>query len=261
MAHLEGNFVEKEMLAAVVEAKMGDAIKLYPLTKVVAVEAGAGATIQIPKVGYIGDAIDVEAGGEIKCSDMTQTIVDAKVKKVAKGVKFTEEDLINAHMDVQGNAEKQILKAIANKVEKDLFAELAKATLTATIATLDVDGLADAIVPFGEDIEEPMFLLVNPADLAVLRKDDNFIVNAGFGEGKIASAGQIFGMEVVVTNAVPAKTAYILKEEAVALYMKKAVKVEDMKDIHTQTYHVLATQHYVAVLNDETKVVKVTIGA
>lgn len=261
MAHLENNLVEKEMLAAVIEEKLGEAIKLFPLVKVVPVEAQAGATIQVPVTAYIGAAEDVAAGEAIECKNITQTLKDVKVKKAGKGIKFTEEDLINAHMDVQGNAEKQLLAAIADKVEADLFAELGKATLNATIEGLTVDGLADAIVPFGEAIEDQMYLLVNPADLASLRKDDNYIHNANHNDGDVKANGEIFGMMVVASNRVAKGTAYVMKEEAVALYMKQAVKIEDEKDIHTQTYHVVATQHFVAALDDVTKVIKVTIGA
>ena len=261
MAHLnDQNIIEKDMLAAILEEKMIDAIKLYPLTKVQAVEAKAGATIQVPKFNYIGDAKAVAAGAAIDLEAITQEIADCKVGKIAKGLTFTVEDINNAYFDIQGEAEKQMLKALADKVEKDLFAELAKTTLTKEIATLDVDGLAEAVVPFGEDIDEPMYLMVNPADLATLRKDDNFIVNANHGEGKVKSAGQIFGMEVVVTNRVAAKTAFVMKEGAVALYLKKAVEVEEEKDIIKQVYNVVATQHYAVMLHDETKVIKVTIG-
>ena len=258
---MANTIIMKEMLANFIEQKLGDAIKLYPLAKVENVDAEAGDTIRIPKTAYIGDASIVEAGVAIPLEFVTQTSETVKVAKAAKGLTFTVEDINNAYMDVQGEAEKQLLKAIANKVEKDLFACLDEATQNATIATLDVDGLAEAVVPFGEDLEEPMFLLVNPADLAVLRKDDNFIINANHAEGAVKSAGSIFGMEVVVTNRVEANTAYIVKNEAVALYLKQDVLVEEEKDIIKQVHNIVATQHYAVALNDVTKAIKVTIGA
>ena len=257
---MANTIIMKEMLANFIEQKLGDAIKLYPLAKVENVDAEAGDTIRIPKTAYIGDAATIEAGVAIPLENITQTSESVKVAKAAKGLVFTVEDINNAYMDVQAEAEKQMLKAIANKVEKDLFTELAKASQTANIATLDVDGLAEAVVPFGEDLEEEMYLFVNPADLAVLRKDDSFIVNANHGEGKVKSAGQIFGMEVVVTNRVEANTAYIVKEGAVALYLKQAVLVEEEKDIVKQVYNIVATQHYAVALNDITKAIKVTIA-
>ena len=258
---MANTLIMKEMLANFVEQKLIDAIKLYPLTKIEKVDAEAGEVIKVPKTAYIGDATKVEAGVAIDLENITQTSVTANVGKIAKGLTFTVEDVNNAFMDIQGEAEKQMLKAIANGVEKDLFAELAKTSVAVTIPTLDTDGLADAVALFGEDIEEEMFLFVNPADLATLRKDDNFIVNANHGGGTVKSAGQIFGMEVVVTNRVAKNNPYIIKKDAVALYMKQGVLVEEEKDIIKQVYNIVATQHYAVVLHDETRVIKVTVGA
>ena len=254
------NIIEKDMLAAFLEVKLIDAIKLYPLTKVGNVDAEAGATIQVPQTQYIGDAADVAAGAAIELDKITQTMANCVVKKIAKGMTFTVEDINNAFIDIQAEAEKQMLKSLADKVEKDLFAELKKGTLKVTVDALDVDGLAEAIVPFGEDIEEQMYLFVNPADLAVLRKDDNFIVNANHGGGNIKSAGEIFGLQVVVTNRVEANAPIILKDEAVALYLKQGVKVEEEKDIIHQVHNVVATQHYAVMLHDDTKVIQITVG-
>lgn len=258
---MANQIIEKEMLAAFIEEKLGDAIKLYPLAKVEGVDEEAGHVIRVPKTQYIGDADTVGAGEAIDLENITQTSVTCEVGKIAKGMTFTVEDINNAYMDIQAEAEKQMLKAIANKVEKDLFTALEGASLNATIPALNVDGLAEAVVPFGEDLEEQMYLFVNPADLAELRKDDNFIINAGYGNGVIKSAGTIFGMEVVVTNRVTAKKPFILKDQAVALYLKKAVEVEEEKDIIKQVHNVVATQHYAVMLHDVTKVIKVTVTA
>lgn len=258
MAH---TFILPEILAAVVEEKMGDKIKLYPLAKVQGLQGKAGDTISVPTLNYIGNAEDVAAGQNIPLSDFTQTSTDIKIKKAGKAMQFTEEDIINHYLDLQGEAEKQMTKAMADKIEIDLFAELAKATLTANVATLDVDGLADAVVPFGEDLEEQMYLFVHPKNLAALRKDDNFIVNANHGDGKIQSAGTIFGMEVVVSNRVPENTVYVVKDEAVAIYLRKGVDIEMDKNILNQTHIVAGTVHYAVALNDASKVVKVTVGA
>lgn len=257
MAH---NFVLPEILATVVAEKLGDNIKLYPLAKIEGLAGKAGEVVRIPTVNYIGDATAVEAGTNIPLSDFTQGSTVVEIGKAGKAVQFTEEDIVNHYLDLQGETEKQMTKAIANKIEKDLFACLDDATLTAEIATLDIDGLADAVVPFAEDIDDQMYLFVNPADLAVLRKDDNFIVNANHGNGEIKSAGQIFGMEVIVTNHVTANTVYIVKEEAVALYMRKDIDVEMDKNILNQTHVIVATAHYAVALNDATKAIKVTVG-
>jgi len=258
---MANTLIVKEMLAEFIETKLTDAVKLMPLAKVENMDAEAGHTIRVPKTAYIGDAVEVAPGVAIDLENITQDSVTVEVGKVAKGLYFTVEDINNAFMDIQGEAEKQLLKAIASAVEKDLFAELAKTSLAVTIPTLDTDGLADAVAMFGEDIEEEMFLLVNPADLAILRKDDNFIFNANHNAGEVKSAGSVFGMEVVVTNRVAQGAPFIIKKDAVALYIKQGVLVEEEKDIVRQAHNIVATQHYATVLHDETRAIKITVGA
>ena len=257
---MANRFVLPEILAAVVEEKLGDKIKLYPLAKIETLNGKAGETVKVPTVEYIGNAEDVEAGAQIPVADFTQGNKTVDIKKAGKALKFNQEDINNHYLDLQGEAEKQLTKALANKIEADLFTALKGATLTANIDALTIDGLADAIVPFGEDIEEEMYLFVNPADLATLRKDDNFIVNGNHGHDEVKSVGMIFGMEVIVTNHVEAKKPIIMKKDAVALYLRKAIDVEMDKDIMTQTYAVVGTCHYAVILHDATKAIAVTVA-
>lgn len=257
MAH---NLFNVNMIGMMIEEKLGDMIKLYPLALVKQMDAKAGATIDIPVTKYIGDATEVEAGEVIPQSDLTQEIMNAHVKKMAKRLTFTQEDINNAYIDVNQEAEKQLLKSIANGVEKDMFAELENSTQKAEVTKLDTDGLADAVVPFGEDLEENMYLFISPSQLAELRKDPDFIVNANHGGKIVGSAGMIFGMEVIVTNRVVGNKAFIVKEGALALFLKKAVEVEVDKDITKQVYDIVATQHYVVKLVDVTKAIAVTIA-
>lgn len=258
---MANTFVLPEILAAVVEAKLGDKIKLYPLAKVEELNGKAGEKVTVPTIAYIGDAADVNAGEAIPVSDFTQGKETVNIKKAGKALKFNQEDINNHYLDLQGEAEKQLTKAIANKIEADLFTALKGATLKSTIDALNVDGLAEAVVPFGEDIDEQMYIFVNPADLAVLRKDDNFIVNANHDGKVVGNAGAIFGMQVIVTNHVEANAPIIMKEEAVALYLRKGVDVEMDKDILTQTHLVVGTAHYAVILHDATKAIAVTVGA
>ena len=253
-------FFELETLGLIIEEKLGENIKLYPLaTKKVLAET-AGAIIAVPVTKYIEEAVVVAAGQTIPETEFTQEEISATVKKIGKHIKVTQEEVNNAYINVHEEVEKQLLKAIEGKIEKEMFAELEEATLTATVSELNVEGLADALVPFGEEIEEAMYLFVNPAQLAGLRKDPDFIVNANHGGKVVGSAGMIFGMEVIVSRNVEVGKAFIVKEGALAIFIKKGVELEQEKDIVTQTYHLVATQHYVTKLVDHAKAIYVTIG-
>ena len=255
---MANKIVEKAMLAAVVHAAIAD-VKLYPLTKIVPMEAKAGGSVDLPTVKYIGDADAVEAGVAINPADFTAETVNHKVIKAAKAMKVTQEDMNNSYIDLQEEAEFQLGKAIKNKVEIDLMACLGTATLTAEIAGLNGMNLPDALIPFGDALDEKMYIIVNPAGLAEIRKDDAFVMNASH-TNNVNAAGMLFDMEVIVSAKVPENTCYVIKEGALALYLKKDAEIEMDKDIVTQTYNIVATQHYVAVLNDASKAIKVTIA-
>ena len=250
---------EQKMIAEVIEHALAQ-IKLYPLANVHQMDAQAGGSVDIPVLAYIGDAVDVEAGAEIPASDLTTELMNCKVKKAAKRLTFTQEEINNSFIDCNAVAEAQLSKAVNQKIEKDLFAELANATLTATIEEANVAGLGKAIVPFGENVDEPMYLFVSPADLATLRADNAFIVNASHGNAIVGSAGMIFNMEVVVTNNLEAGKMYVVKQGALGLFVKKGIDVEVQKDITKQVYDIVSTAHYVAKLVDVTKAIAVTIG-
>lgn len=244
-----------ELIALGVRAKLGDAIKLSPLAfnQDLGNEKG-GDVITVPKTAYIGDATAVAAGALIPVSDFTQSTVNVTVKKYAKGVTFTEEEVNSAYSDVQGDAETQLTKSIASGIEKDMFAALDAITgamLHADLATsLSGAVVAKAQAKFGEDIDEELFLLVNGVDYAVLRQDPAF--------DKVNK--EIYGAKVLVSNRVGAKKAFLVKPEAVAVYLKKDVLVEADKDISNQTHLVVGTELAAVHLRDDSKAVKITIA-
>ena len=251
--------LQQTMLAAVVHEAVGG-VKLFPITKVVEMPANAGGKIEVPVIEYIGNAEAVGAGQAISAVNFAGENQQADVIKGAKAIAITQEDINNAFIDVQEMAEQQLGKAIADKVEMDLHAALQTATMTANITELDGDNLPDALVPFGDNLDEKMYVVVSPQGLAALRKDPNFLMNANH-TGNVNHAGYIFDMEVIVSSKVETDELFIVKEGALALYMKAETQIEVDKDILKQTYNVVATQHYAAVLNDASKAIKVTIGA
>lgn len=74
--------------------------------------------------------------------------------------------------------------------------------------------------------------------------------------------GEIAGCQVIPSKKVPVDattyTNYIVKQDALKIYMKRAVEIETDRDILKKTNVISADEHYVAVLNDESKVVKAT---
>lgn len=255
------NLINPEVMGAYIDVKLSDAIKLSPLMDVNTELVGkAGDTLSLPKYAYVGDASDLAEGVAAETVALTSDSVDVKVKKAAKAIELTDESVLNAYGDPAGQAANQMLLSIANKIEVDAFAELRKATLshTLTAATIGKEDIADAMVKFGEDINEEMFLFVNPTQYANLRKDADFVVIMN-GEAIITGhMGSIYGANVVVSNRVGAKEAFLMKRGALGLLMKRNVVLESDRDILKRTTVLVADEHYACYLKDDSKIVKIT---
>jgi hypothetical protein len=71
--------------------------------------------------------------------------------------------------------------------------------------------------------------------------------------------GTVCGLPVIATNALTDE-AYVMTAEAVKLFMKKDVEVEQERDADTRTNSIYLRAAYVCALADATKIVKITIS-
>lgn len=250
-----------ELLEAGITAKLGAAIKLYNIVDVQPLGAEqAGDTVTFLSTEYIGDAEEVAAGEAIPNGDFTDGNKKVPVKKYAKGLIFTDEDF-KAGVNLQDRAETQITKSVASGVEKALYTALGTVkpamTHTEVKTALDVDVISDALVKFGEDLDGEKYLLINPASLAALRKDKNFVVVTS---EKVESPGQIFGCTVVVSSRVGAKEAFIIKPSALAVRLREAVKIKVQEEAADDTVLINGRTHAAVALADETGAIKITLA-
>ena len=178
------------------------------------------------------------------------------VKKAAKSVEITDEAILSGHGNPIGEIADQLLLSLAVKIEKDCYTALEGATLTHT-ATVTAESIADAIGKFGEDLDESMQVFINPAEYTAIRKGAEFepAVNVNGAIG--GSIGYIYNAAVVVSNRVPAGTAYIVKPGALGIELKRETRVEQDRDILAKTTVYAVDKHYAAYLRDKTKVVKI----
>ena len=250
--------IDPEVLGAFLDVKLVDAIKLSPLVTVDRTLQGRpGSTLTLPKYEYIKDAVDVAEGVAMEPEALSAKTEDITVKKAGKAVEITDEAILSGYGDPVNEIGRQLLTAMASKIEKDLFTEVDKATLVHQCAEFDKDAIADAIVKFGEDIDEPMYLFINAAEYASLRKDQAF-VHVANGEAVISGqVGMIYGCNVVVSNRVQPGKAFIMKSGALALVMKRNVMVEADRDILKGTNVYACNEHYAVQLRYDDKVVRI----
>ena len=153
-----------------------------------------------------------------------------------------------------------------NTVNKDIYDELKKATLSITPATLDFAAIVDAVAKLNiegdndpESISGSLFALVNPADIATLRKnlkDDLKYVEAFARTGYV---GTVAGVNVYTKKDATAGEPIIASREAVTLFNKLGVEVEQERDPDTRENSIFSRKYYFAALTDATKAVKIMI--
>lgn len=257
------NMVDPEVMADMISAKLEKAIRFSPISRVDnTLQGRPGSTVTVPRFKYIGDAEDVAEGEAIDLAKLETATEDFTIKKAGKGVEITDEAILSGLGDPIGEAENQLLMSIANKVDNDVLEALGTTSLkyeSADGVTIDAVDAAQAI--FNDEDVEPMVLFVHPKDAAKLRKSagedwtrasdlgDNVLVKGVFGE--------VLGAQIIRTRKVEEGTAYLVKNGATAIYMKRKVDAEKARDIIHKTTVVTADQHYGAHLYDESKAVKI----
>ena len=258
MTKLE-NLINPEVLGAFLDVKLVDAIKLAPLVDIDrTLEGRPGSKLYLPKYAYIGDAVEVAEGVAMEPAQLTADTEEVEIKKAGRAVKITDEAILSGYGDPVNEVGRQLLTAMASRIEADLYAEMATGTLVHNYADeFNKEVIVDAMVKFGEDIDEPMFLFVNPAEYAALRKDADFVHIAN-GEMVVnGQVGMIHGCNVVVANRVEAGKAFIMKQGALALVMKRNVMVEADRNILDGTNIFACNEHYAVQLRYDDRVVRI----
>ena len=282
MARLDGtnlnkieNLIDPQVLAEYLDVKMMDAIKFAPICGVnTELQGRPGSTLTLPMYTFIGLAEDVAEGADVPMGELGHNTVDVKVKKAGKGVKISDEAILSAHGNPVDEIAKQLLMAISGKVDNDCAAAFRGADEKGTAVVedekitearnerkvninrpFDKYVISDMITKFGEDIEDNMTVMIHPDNLAVLRNDKDFVeVMAG---QKIISGemGQLFGCRVVVSNKVGKQEAFLVKNGAVEILMKRNVAVEADRDIMNKTNVFVVDEHYAVYLKYPERIV------
>lgn len=261
------NMFNPQVLKDMISAELVNAIRFAPLARVdTTLQGRAGNTVTVPKWNYIGDAEDVAEGVAMGTTILTHSTQQATIKKAGKAVEITDEAVLSGYGDPIGEAGKQLKMAIANKIDNDALAALGRATLThAATGKLTVPVVEAAQAKFNDEDMAQMVLIANPADAADLRNNAaaNWTRTGDLGDRMVVSGayGEVLGAQVIRSRKLAKGTAYLVKTGAIAMYLKRGVDVEDDRDILAKTTVISADEHYGVVLEDESKVVKITLTA
>jgi HK97 family phage major capsid protein len=243
----------------VIEAKAKDLLttavntrSLMTVDTSLAAEAGMTKTINV--YTYTGEAEELGAGeGNSVRGAISYAGTDYTVKMVQQAFDYQDEDFMKDD-NVVDMGVKGATQLMTNKMTADFIAECEKATLTHT-ASLSYDAIVDAIAKLNVEDESGLFLIVNPEGKAELRKDPDYVA-ARMGEVVYnGQVGTIAGIPVIVSKAVSG--AFIMSKDAVKLFMKKDVEVEQERDADTRTNSIYLRSAYICALVDATKICKI----
>lgn len=148
-----------------------------------------------------------------------------------------------------------------NTTNKDIFTEFNKATLSVAANNYGFGAFADAVAKLNlEQIEGvSIFGFVNAADMAAVRKalkDDLKYVEAFARSGYV---GTVAGVNLYTKKDAVSGTIVIGTKEAVTLFNKKGVEIEQKRDPDTRKNSIWSRKYYLVALTDATKAVKITV--
>jgi hypothetical protein len=187
--------------------------------------------------------------------EVSFTPVEYEVAYVQGRFPYYDEEVMTDPMLVPVGLEKMAAN-MANDLTTKFYRELAKASRYQIYKTaLSFDNIVDATSQFGEN-EEGLFLLINPAQKAALRKalKDSLEYTEGFV--RTGYIGSINNIPVYVSVLVPENVAYIANKAAVTVFVKKEVETEQERDANTRKNSIYNRRCNVVALTDATKVVK-----
>lgn len=182
------NLINPEVMGAMIGAKIDAQLKLTPYAKVDTTLVGVpGDTKTVPSWNYIGDAEDVAEGAEVGLTTLTASSTTFTIKKAMKAVGITQEAVNSGLGNPIAQAETQLAKAIAGKVDNDVLDAVytgKNVYAASTLAAIAYGGLVDAIAKF-EDEEDGVdkVLFIHPAQEATLLKDSDFLSADKFTAG------------------------------------------------------------------------------
>lgn len=279
------DIINPQVMGDMIEAKIPHMLKFTPFAKVDRTLVGvAGDTKTVPSWNFIGAAEDIAEGAEITTKKLTAASTTFTIKKAMQSVGITQESVNSGLGDPIGQAEVQLAKSIALKVDADVLAAALTGTQTydGSAAVIKYTGIVDAVGVLNEEEITDKVMFVNPAQVTALRKDADFL-SADKYQGGVAVSGEIgmiAGVRIVPSNQIvksgegtyvcpliklepsSADTEYTENElPAVTIFLKKDTSVDAEWFPKKQTHDITAAKYYGVALTNAAKVVLATFKA
>lgn len=268
------DLIVPQVMADMISAKLPTKLMFKPLAAIDNTLAGVpGNKITVPRYAYIGDAAEIAEGAKMGTAKLQTSTTQFTIKKIGKAVEITDEAVLSGYGNPAAEAQKQILMAIASKIDADCADALqtSKLVYDGSAGIINYNGVVDATDLFTEEEQSRKVLFIHSKQLTQIRKDPDFLDKNKYNMDLMMTGaiGMIAGCEVVVSNRVKlASGVYfnpIVKQTqtaeteddapAITIYMKRSVLVESTRDALASKTTPSATEHYGVALTNESKVV------
>jgi Phage capsid family. len=259
------NLINPEVLADMVDKKLVDAMRFAPLATIdTTLEGAAGSKIKLPHFNFIGLASTLAEGVALTPAQLTASAVEVEIHKIAHGVEITDEAILSAYGNPIDEIASQLALSIASQEDNEVLATLNGITGSMVHTTsgdpTDTD-ITAALEKFGEDIDGTKVALVSPAVYTAMRGNVHTWIPASELAAGVAIkgvVGEYQGCQVMVSNklATP-KTIYIVKPDALRIFIKRGTQIEADRDILKFTNVFTASKHFATYLYDTSKAIKI----
>lgn len=200
--------------------------------------------------------------GNTKDIEVSYTDEEYKILLAQNRFKYFDEQEMTDPMVVTTGV-RHMAVDMFNTVNADIFAEFGKAALEVPATALGFDAFADAGAVLNVEnlagIEK--FAFVSPKDMAKIRKavkGDLSYIKDFVGQGYVGSLGD---WNLYVKKDATEGTILGGTREAVTLFNKRGVEVEQDRDKDTRENTIWSRKYYLAALTDATKAVKIVLNA
>lgn len=280
------DIINPQVMGDMIEAKIPHMLKFTPFARLDNSLVGVpGDTKTVPSWNFIGAAEDVAEGAEITTKKLTASSTTFTVKKAMQSVGITQESINSGLGDPVGQAETQLAKSIAVKLDADVLAVLLTATqkyTPATLAKISYEGIVDAIAVLDEEENTDKVMFIAPAQRIAMIKDSNFIDKNKYGNDVMVSGeiGVVGNTRIVVSKQIvkdasgnyvcpivqlePESTDTDYSESelpAVTYFLKKDTSIDHEWFPKKQTHDITAAKYYGVALTNAAKVVLATYKA
>ena len=200
--------------------------------------------------------------GNSKSIEVSYTPVEYEIALAQNRFKYNDEHAMQDPMLVPVGM-KHAGTDMYNTVQADIYGEFAKTGITVSATAPNFDAFVDAVAALNIENDEgtSIFAFVCPEDKAAVRKalkDDLKYIEAYARTGYI---GTVAGVNLYTKADATKGEIIVATKEAVTIFNKKGVEVEQEREANTRENDVFTRKYYVVALTNEAKAVKITLGA